>query len=171
MSRFPRIDTPCPLSAEARNAIDGHCAHCDRHVHRLDDLSEAARRALLADAGGSICVSYRRPAARHAGRVGTAIAATLIVAGGLAQAGVPVADAPSPTAPSVGTQANDPAASPSVREALSAIEAEPMLQIPDDVLVMGGVSAPGEADWSDDDDALPPLPMHDVVVSGRGDGD
>lgn len=168
MARFPRIDTPCPLSAAARNALDGHCAHCDRHVHRLDDLSEPARRALLADAGGPICVSYRRPATRNANRVGTAIAATLIVASGLAQAGTPVSDTPS--APQPGAQADTAASPPSVQAAIAAMEHDGMPQTLDDVVLVGGVSEPGDADWIDDDDALPSLPMRDALASGRGDG-
>ena len=168
MARFPRIDTPCPLSTTARNALDGHCAHCDRHVHRLDELSEHARRALLAEAGGPICVSYRRPATRNANRVGTAIAATLIVASGLAQAGTPVSDTPS--VPQPGAQEDATASPPSVQAAIAAMENDGMPQTLDDVVLVGGVSEPGDADWIDDDDALPSLPMRDALASGRSDG-
>ncbi len=78
MARFPRIDTPCPLSAEDQRTIDGHCTRCDKHVHALDRLDESERRALLATVPGPICVSYRLPVPRRVGRVGAAIAATLI---------------------------------------------------------------------------------------------
>ncbi|MBP6749226.1 MAG: hypothetical protein KA144_06270, partial [Xanthomonadaceae bacterium] len=81
MSRFPRIDTPCPLSQDEQRAIDGHCNRCDKQVHQLDALSEDERRALLATATGPICVSYRAPAPRKVGRFGAAIAATLIGSG------------------------------------------------------------------------------------------
>ena len=84
MSTLPRIDSPCPLSADEQRAIDGHCDRCDRTVHRLDALDTSARRALFADSDGPICVSYRVPAPRRVGRVGALIAATLITTGAFA---------------------------------------------------------------------------------------
>ena len=45
-----------------------------------------------------------------------------------------------------------------------------MPQTLDDVVLVGGVSESGDADWIDDDDALPSLPMRDALASGRGDG-
>lgn len=167
-ARFSGIDTPCPLSAAAQNALDGHCAHCDRHVHRLDTLSEPARRALLADVDGPIRVSCRRPPTRSASRVGTAIAATLIVASGLAQAGTPASDAPS--APQPGTQADATASPPSVRDAIAAMENDGRAPRLDDAVLLGGVSEPGDADWIDDDDPAPSLPMRDPAVAGRDGG-
>lgn len=61
MARFPKITRPCPLSREEQRSIDGHCAHCNKHVHNLDALDDAGREALMASAKGEICVSYRRP--------------------------------------------------------------------------------------------------------------
>lgn len=87
------------------------------------------------------------------------------MASGLAQAGTPASDAPS--APQPGTQADATASPPSVRDAIAAMEndgREPRL---DEVVLLGGVSEPGDADWIDDDDALPSLPMRDPAAAGR----
>lgn len=113
-------------------------------------------------------MSYRRPPTRSASRVGTAIAATLIVASGLAQAGTPASDAPS--APQPGTQEDVTASPPSVRDALASMENDGKPEMLDDEVLAGGVSEPGDADWIDDDDALPSLPMRDPAAAGRDGG-
>lgn len=140
MRPYPPIDTPCPLDADAQNAIEGHCSHCDRHVHHLDAMSACERRALFADATAPICVSYRRPVPRCFARIGAVIAATLIT---------------------TATQAGDaaPPHQPSVAEALQAVnedaaDADDIL----DVLVLGGIRAP-QALLEDEDATLPALPV------------
>lgn len=143
MRTFPSIDTPCPLDAGAQRAIDGHCSHCDRHVHRLDAMSACERRALFASATGPICVSYRQPVPRRVGRIGAVIAATLITSA--VQAG----DA-SPSSP------------PSVAEALQAVKEAPR-ESEDalDVLILGGIRAP-QALPEEEDTAHPELPVRRV---------
>lgn len=152
MSAHPAIDDPCPLDAGAQRAIDGHCGHCNKHVHRLDGMSACERRALFANATGPICVSYRMPAPRRMGRFGAVIAATLITTA--AHAGDPA----------------PPFSPPTVAEALQAVKADPHASDDDlDVLIMGGIRAPQvlldmgvDAEFEDDemdDDVLPALPV------------
>jgi hypothetical protein len=141
MRPFPSIDTPCPLGADAQRAIDGHCSHCDRHVHRLDGLSACERRALFANATGPICVSYRKPAPRRVGRIGAVIAATLITS--VVQAGDP------PPPPTTTT----------VAEALQTVKEDPDESADAlDVLIMGGIRAP-QALLDEEDATLPELPV------------
>lgn len=135
---MPRIDTPCPLDADAQRAIDGHCSHCDKHVHRLDAMSACERRALFATATGPICVSYRRPVPRRVARIGAVIAATLITA---------AAQAVDPAPPTL----------PTVADALQTVK-----EVPDqaddvlDELVLGGIRAPQAL--LEEEDATQPEP-------------
>jgi hypothetical protein len=135
---MPRIDTPCPLDADAQRAIDGHCSHCDRHVHRLDAMSACERRALFANATGPICVSYRRPVPRRVGRIGAVIAATLITTA--AQAG----DPPPPPPPTVADALQAMKESPDASDEIL------------DVLVLGGIRAPQAL--LEEEDATQPEP-------------
>lgn len=142
MRTFPSIDTPCPLDAGAQRAIDGHCSHCDQHVHRLDGMSACERRALFANATGPICVSYRQPVPRRVGRMGAVIAATLITS--VVQAG----DASPPSPPTT-----------TVAEALQAVKEEPRASDEAlDVLILGGIRAP-QALLEEEDSTLPELPV------------
>lgn len=147
MPSFPRIDSPCPLSAEELRAIDGHCDRCDKHVHALSDMSEAERRALLAAATGPICVSYRRPAPRRVGRIGAAIAATLIT----------TAYAGDPAAASVGQ--------PTVAAALQGVEEDDVFF--DEIVFVGGVNDSQEA-LAALDMSVPMLPMHTLALAPGG---
>ena len=148
MPSFPRIDSPCPLSAEEQRAIDGHCDRCDKHVHALNDLSEAERRALLANASGPICVSYRKAMPRRVGRIGAAIAATLITT---------TAYAGDPAASSVGQ--------PTVAAALQTVEEDEFL---DEIVFVGGVNDSQDA-LAALDMSVPALPMHTLaLVPGAG---
>ena len=141
MRPFPSIDTPCPLDADAQRAIDGHCSHCDRHVHRLDGMSPCERRALFANATGPICVSYRKPAPRRVGRIGAVIAATLITS---------VVQAGDPPLPSTTT---------TVAEALQTVKEAPGESGDElDVLIMGGIRAP-QVLLDEEDATLPELPV------------
>jgi hypothetical protein len=152
MRPFPSIDTPCPLGADAQRAIDGHCSHCDRHVHRLDGMSACERRALFANATGPICVSYRKPAPRRVGRIGAVIAATLITS--VVQAGDP------PPPPTTTT----------VAEALQTVKEDPDESADAlDVLIMGGIRAP-QALLDEEDATLPELPVRsaDDIPAAEG---
>ena len=146
MPSFPRIDSPCPLSAEEQRAIDGHCDRCDKHVHTLNDMSEAERRALLANATGPICVSYRKAMPRRVGRIGAAIAATLITTS---------AYAGDPAASSVGQ--------PTVAAALQGVEEEFL----DEIVFVGGVNDSQEA-LAALDLSVPALPMNTLALAPGG---
>ena len=64
MQQFPKIDGPCPLQRPyAEIVIGSHCALCNRTVHDLDSMDEAARAALLRGQGDGICVKYTTPKA------------------------------------------------------------------------------------------------------------
>jgi hypothetical protein len=145
MARYPRIDQPCPLDAQARQRIDGHCGQCGKTVHCLDGRSDAERAALLRQASGPICVSYRLA-------LGTALALSVVaptVAG-------PV-DAAASTAPSSQTA---PLTMPNAAsQAQTPVATEPLAAPGLDELFLGGISRPGEAEWADDDSDLPELPM------------
>lgn len=148
MPSFPRIDSPCPLSAEEQRAIDGHCDRCDKHVHALNDMSEAERRALLAAATGPICVSYRKPMPRRVGRIGAAIAATLIT-----------------TTAYAGDPATPSASQPTVAAALQGVEEDEFL---DEIVFVGGVNDSQDA-LAALDMSVPALPMHTLaLVPGAG---
>jgi hypothetical protein len=150
MPSFPRIDSPCPLSAEEQRAIDGHCERCDKHVHALNDMNEAERRALLANATGPICVSYRKAVPRRVGRIGAAIAATLITT--TAYAGDPV---------------SPPVAQPTVAAALQDVQEEEDGFL-DEIVFVGGVNDPQDASAALDM-SVPALPMHLLaLVPGGG---
>ena len=83
MARFPRIDSPCPLSAaELSRSGDFDCTHCHRHVHDLSALDEAGIRAFLAACEGPVCVRYARPRRLAA----TALASAALVTSPLAAA-------------------------------------------------------------------------------------
>ncbi|MFD0320883.1 hypothetical protein [Lysobacter gummosus] len=145
MARYPRIDQPCPLDAQARLRIDGHCGLCGKTVHCLDGRSNAERATLLQQASGPVCVSYRLA-------LGTALALAAVAP----TAASPVdGDAPaaplSQTAPLTAPNAASQVQSPVATEPLAA----PGL----DVIFVGGISRPGEAEWVDDDSDLPELPI------------
>lgn len=227
MSTLPRIDSPCPLSADEQREIDGHCGRCDRTVHRLDALDASARRALLDDSDGPICVSYRVPAPRRIGRVGALIAATLITTGAFAaeppadaaapptgsriaretprdldpvlvgavsdpqdakaapdttRPELPTRDTAAPTGTRIAREAPrylDPVLVGAVNDPQDAREptdtSVPALpqrdQDPhDEVLIMGGVQDPRNAQWVDDEDDAPVLPVRAPESSDKRGG-
>jgi len=135
MARVPRIDRPCPLSPAEQRGIAGDCTRCGHPVHRLDDLDDAQREALLAAMPGPICVSYRTPS-RAASLA--AIALTLIAGSALADSPAPLV--PGPAAPSTPVEAE--------------AEALPL----ESITWVGGVDEPRSAQWVDDS-RLPELPM------------
>ncbi|MBT2747656.1 MULTISPECIES: hypothetical protein [unclassified Lysobacter] len=144
MARYPRIDQPCPLDTQARLRIDGHCGLCGKTVHCLDGRSDAERAALLRQASGPICVSYRLA-------LGTALALSVVAptAAGPTDAAAPAT--PSQTAPLTAPNAASQAQSPVAPETL----ADPGLVS----IFVGGISRPDEAEWVEDDRDLPELPM------------
>lgn len=149
MTSFPRIDSPCSLSAEEQRAIDGHCERCDKHVHALNDMTEAERRTLLAGATGPICVSYRKTMPRRVGRIGAAIAATLIT-----------------TTAYAGDAASQAVPQPTVAAALQEVQEEDVFL--DDLVFLGGVNDPQDASAALDM-SVPPLPMQVMaLVPGSG---
>ena len=147
MSRFPVIDSPCPLRmASLPQAGRDHCGHCDRQVHNLDGMSAAQREAFMRSCSGKVCVAYtvHRQVARRTLSLGIGLVASL--AGSAAMAGEPVVDAGSsaPSAP------------------VSDSTAEPQSMKHVEMIMVGGVQNPGEARWSDESeiaaDAPAPLP-------------
>lgn len=149
MNRFPKIDSPCPLDPAAQASIDGHCARCDKAVHCLDDMSEAQRRVFMQKASQPVCVSYRIPAAAAA----AAAAALALTMAGPMQARNPNA------APAIEPAAGQEIASPQPDIPAQADDAEMEHTELDRIVMVGGISKPGEAEWIDGDDSLPELPI------------
>lgn len=59
------ISGPCPIDLDAigfdRTGKTSHCAHCDKNVHQLSNMTRKDARAFLTEhAGQKLCVSYRR---------------------------------------------------------------------------------------------------------------
>jgi hypothetical protein len=142
MARFPKIDSPCPLSLEAQARIEGHCGRCDKTVHALDDMDDAARTALLRNANGPVCVSYRLKAG-----LGAALALSMsspLLAQDRAADPVPL------------PQTRSTGAEPS--EQTSVAPPPALVDKLDRIVFTGGVRDPAEAEWVDEDD-VPELPM------------
>lgn len=149
MAPFPRIDQPCPLGIDEQRRIDGHCQRCDTRVHALDGMDLTERRALLAQADGPVCVSYRRST-----RLAHAAAIAITLVAGSAFAGEDCNDAAAaPLLPAVQQSAVSPV---SPLSAVPPAAEEEMTTI--DWVVMGGISDPGAAEWVDDS-SLPELPV------------
>jgi hypothetical protein len=159
LARFPKIDQPCPLSPKAQRGIKGDCGLCGKTVHCLDGKSDGERAALLRNASGPVCVSYRIAASLSA-------AVALSMAGPLAASpSSSAADAePAPQTTQADTRpviftADPPPAQTSVAQ-------EEVLD-EDELIFVGGISRPDEAEWIDTDASLPELPMRvEPSVSG-----
>src|SRR4249919_1007628 len=109
MSRFPIIDSPCPLRiANLPQAGRDHCGHCDRQVHNLDGMSNAQRETFMRGCNGKVCVAYtvHRQVARRNLSLGIGLVATL--AGSAAMADELVVDTASsaPGSPVTDSTAN-----------------------------------------------------------------
>ena len=141
MSCYPKIDQPCPLSIDAQRRIAGYCSQCRKSVHALDALDASARTALLRDASGPICVSYRVPA-----RIGAAL--MLSMAGAL-HAGEAADRAATDALPA-------PVATTTSIPEVQVVEPEEMQYI-----MVGGVSDPNAAKWVnvEPESTLPELPV------------
>ncbi len=167
MSRFPKVDQPCPLGIEEQRRLDGYCSRCEKAVHALDAMSVAEREALLASANGPICVAYRVSAPRRPARFGAAMALALVVLPAAA-ADAPDIGAVPPTAsgtpaPSILSDVLHPAQVKCHDEAGEATDPWPAYE----TITVGGVSRPGDAEWVETDDSLPDLP---VVTETRTNG-
>jgi hypothetical protein len=137
MSRFPVIDSPCPLRvANLPQAGRDHCGHCDRQVQNLDGMSASQREAFMRSCSGKVCVAYtvHRKVARRNLSLGIGLVASL--AGSAAMADEPLVDTSSsaPSAPVIGST-TDP-------QSMKHVE----------MIMVGGVENPGEARWSDQSD-------------------
>lgn len=163
MACFPKIDQPCPLGIDEQKRIDGWCGRCAKSVHSLDGMSREDRRALLRNADGPVCVSYRRPATRGIGvGLGAALAMS-VSASALAIDVLPAGPATDPAQSSVEKGPplllGDKAAGPECDEARKAVAASGSMPLEDEMIILtGGVSSPADAEWIDDSD-LPDLPM------------
>lgn len=150
MACFPKIDRPCPLSRAEQAGVGGHCAHCDHAVHHLDGLDSEARRALVRNAGGPLCVAYRVPMAAAA----LALSLALPVAA-QENAGLPPA---SDEAPIIATAGAEGPVSPVTSPEAEPPECEEALE--EMLMVMGGISATDAAQWLDEADSeLPEIPI------------
>lgn len=136
MACFPKIDQPCPLGIDAQRRVGGFCNHCSKAVHALDAMSEAERIALVRNAQGPICVSFR---VRRGAALGLGAALALSAA------------APTHADPS-GTD---------IQASIDSVAATTTPPPPPEheVLLMGGVSDPQSAAMIDDEDDVPELPI------------
>lgn len=156
MPRFPKIDTPCPLARVDQEALGQDCSRCGKTVHALDALDARQRQALLRDATGSVCVSYRLPI-----HLGAALALSMAGSVQAAQQVLPAAETGQvpTTAP-----LQSPVSRPTVMPNPSSAGNSEVL----DLIFVGGVSRPGEAEWIDDDSSVPELPIvHQSAESSR----
>lgn len=148
MARFPKIDQPCPLDRDGRmRARGGHCGYCGKVVHRLDGKTDAERAELLRTASGPVCVSYGIAAG-----VGAALALSSLVA--------PVSAGE--IAASTSLQ-SPPAVLPAGQGAPADSEDAGHLEM----IFVGGVGKPGEAEWIDDGE-LPELPVRTATAQDLG---
>lgn len=141
MARFPRIENTCPLPAEQQRCVAGFCGQCGKSVQSLDDMDDGQRAAWMDQATGPVCVSYRLPRPALAG-----LAVAALLAAAPAVAGSP--DAAQEKGATVEAVADAPD------------EANPLLMI----VMVGGISEPGTAEWIDDS-GLAELPQRHVEGS------
>lgn len=153
MARVPRIDNPCPLKLAEQLRIDGHCSHCNKHVHALDGLDDAQRRALFAAAKGPLCVSYRVPINRTPV---LAAAMTAMLSASAAMAGQDC-DETKPVFQSVET---------APVEQVVNLYAESERLDDEDIIVTGGILSAEDAKWVDDG-SLPDLRIVVETESGQ----
>ena len=108
MSLFPLVQDPCPYKGPIEDILVGsQCRLCQREVFDLTGMSASERRELVSGCSNSegLCVRYRV-------RAGSAVAAAMLGAAGLAspamaQGTTPV-EADAPAEPAQRTQAEDP---------------------------------------------------------------
>ncbi|MCW5579879.1 MAG: hypothetical protein KIS72_00835 [Luteimonas sp.] len=140
MARFPKIDQPCPLDRDGQLRVrSGYCGHCGKVVHRLDGKTDAERADLLRSANGPLCVSYRLAAG---------MGAALVLSSMAAPASAAQAPAAPVQAPAVAPPADHDTSAGSEYDTPGHLE----------LIFVGGIDKPGEAEWIDDGD-LPGLPV------------
>jgi hypothetical protein len=160
MPCLPKIDQPCPLDRTEQARLSGFCGRCEKTVHVLDDLGSDQRRALLRRAAGPICVSYRVSAG-----LGAALALTLAATPAQASAspaGLPAA--PHAAAALPGTASGTPAGP---QTPVVATEPAPPTCEDLEMIMVGGISRPDEAEWLEQESDLPELPVREAP-SHRG---
>lgn len=151
MSRFPKIDQACPLDAAAQCGVGDFCGHCNKAVHSLDAMSDAARAAFLRDADGSVCVSYRVRAA-HAAAFG--LGAALLI-------GAAMPTHAQDSTPAVVGESAEPATGTRIKPTTPPEKLSP-------IMVMGAVKDPRAAQWVDaGDDDVPELPVHHEAAKSK----
>ena len=145
MPTFPRIDRPCPLAPADQEALGQDCSHCGKTMHALDAMDAAQRQALMRNASGPLCVSYRLPI-----HMGAALALSLAGSVQAAPQNVPAA-----------APVNAPTIAPfEVPAQVAQTQVTPVdLSSGLDQIMVGGVSKPGEAERIDDDLSVPELPI------------
>lgn len=152
MSRFPKIDSPCPLSKQEQASLDGHCGRCGKTVHCLDGMGDAGRQDFLRKAKGPVCVSYRLPVALSA-----TLALTVAIPALAADASPPKDRCPVPAEANATASALPPDATGD-RLQLAPAQASAASKSVDHVVVLvGGVHDPADAQWVEDT-SLPELP-------------
>jgi hypothetical protein len=156
MSRFPKIETQCPLASEELEGLDGHCKRCNTAVHSLDGMSDGERVSFMRKSTGSMCVTYSIAASV------AAVMALSMVSSARAQDTAPAAaSTPAPQ------RATKPASSDTDNAPIGTnirVKAKDLDQV---VVVAGAVHSPGEAQWVDDDTSAPELPMAREQDSGK----
>lgn len=128
MGLFPLVQSPCPYKGPLSDILEGDvCRLCQREVHDLNLLDEAARVALVAGCRDEICVRFSVPR-------GSALAVAM---GAMAVAGPALAqDSATPAAPAA-----------ELREIAVDIDQPPEEEI---YIIVGGLRHPGKARWHSD---------------------
>ena len=138
---YPKIQAPCPrrlsnLPTPGRDA----CSHCQQRVHRLDLMSAAQRRDLLAQSEQPICVAYAVPGRRT-------LSASLPALLGMAiAAGVGAGDG------AIAANSFDPGALQQVAVPVKPDPALPKCADPHEsveliTVIIGGIRDPQNAEW------------------------
>jgi hypothetical protein len=146
MALFPKIDQPCPLGIDAQRRIAGYCGHCSKHVQALDGMNDAERGAFLRNAAGPVCVSYRVPLRRGVS-AGLGAALVLSLAGPVRATDTPM---------QASTETNSVQAIQNVKTVTQPVT--PPKPDKPEVMLMGGVSNPADAELVEADD-VPELPV------------
>ena len=181
MSKFPVIESPCPLRFSAMpQAGKDHCGHCDRQVHNLDGMSRSQREAFMRScAGQKVCVAYtvQRKAERRNLGLGITLLASLTGSGLAAAQDVPKASPaqhasetrpalqPIDTAstPPSSQLSNNPSDESTVILTAEMIAKYPLKHPivgaapPSEILfvALGGILDAGQARWADEDQIEP----------------
>ena len=145
MAKFPVIDSPCPLRANATPQPGrDHCGHCDRKVHNLDGMSMQQRESFLRSCTGKVCVAYT--VHRAAPHRNLALGASLVAA--MSGSGMAMAQqAPAPLIPDASQRT---LLTPSQIAAIPILDSNQIASV-----MVGGVLSPGDARWADESELGP----------------